>query len=225
MKNCASLFIAIASAFSFGCFAQSSDRSPANAEMRNAQLMSDMANNDLVAVAYHVEERINSNFGSRITTYDVSNLSLVRTNDLGPNNTRVITPKFAKAKAAAVAVVNIEQPKAPINIITATIKPIKIAAVAVEEKAKYVNIDILSTYERVLDKGYKSVDMLKRVGNNRFFQGDLAIATKWYSKLFDITTDLEPAYYYRYAQSLKSIGQNEKADEMMKIFESKNLEK
>ncbi|HLA55530.1 MAG TPA: hypothetical protein VK623_05500 [Flavobacterium sp.] len=186
-----------------------------------------MANNsDLVAIAYHVEERINSNFGSRVTTYDVSNLSLISTNDLGPNNTRIVTPKFAKAKAVAVAVANIERPTVPIDIITATIKPIKVATVAPEvEKVKYVNIDILSTYERVLDKGYKSVDMLKRVANNRYFNGDLVIAAKWYSQLFDITTDLEPAFYYRYAESLKAVGQIKKGNEMMAIFEAKNTQK
>jgi hypothetical protein len=36
-----------------------------------------------------------------------------------------------------------------------------------------------------------------------------------------MTTDLEVTFYYRYAQSLKFIGQTDKANEMMAIFESK----
>jgi hypothetical protein len=31
--------------------------------------------------------------------------------------------------------------------------------------------------------------------------------TQWYGELFAMTTEVEPAYYYRYAQSLRSIGE------------------
>ena len=66
--------------------------------------------------------------------------------------------------------------------------------------------------------------MLSRVGNGRFFDGDLVMAAKWYSQLFDLTTNLEPEYYFRYAQSLKAIGQIEKAKQMMAVFEKKNAQ-
>lgn len=224
MKNYAPLLIAIASVFSFGCFAQHNNSGPDNMEMGNAQFTSDrMSGNGLAVVSYHVEERVKMAYSSNITTYNVSSLSLVNTNDLGPNNTRIITPKYGRAKVETVAL-DYEQPKVPIpiNVIPIAVVSINIPVVSVR-KVTSVNIDILSTYERVLDKGYKSVDMLKRVGNGRFFDGDLTIAAKWYSQLFDITTDLEAEYYYRYAQALKSISQTEKANEMMAIFENKNL--
>jgi hypothetical protein len=222
MKNSAPLFIAIACVFSLGCFAQRNDSIIANMKMGNTQLMGDaISNNDFVVVSYHVEERINMNFGSHITTYEVSNLSLVSKNDLGPNNTRIVTPIYAKAKAriekvsivSGFAAMTKDQPTASFNIKTVVIVP------NTPKAPGYVNIDIISTYERVLDKGYQSVDMLKRVGNSRYFDGDLVTAAKWYSQLFALTTDLEAAYYYRYAQSLKSISQGDKANEMMAIFE------
>jgi pentatricopeptide repeat protein len=34
-----------------------------------------------------------------------------------------------------------------------------------------------------------------------------------------MTTNLERVYYFRYAQSLRFIGENEKGDEMMAIFD------
>lgn len=218
MKKDALLFIAMASVFSLSCLAQRIDHFPDGAKMENMQLLANsMSDNDFAVVSYHVEERINMAFGSSITTYEVSNLSLVGTNDLGQNNTRIVTPKYARAKAKAIAVK--ELPMVPNAIMAPVIKPLKV--IAVDARPKYVNIDILSTYERVLDKGYKTVEMLKRVGNGRYFDGDLAMAAKWYSQLFDLTTDLDAEYYYRYAQSLHSIRQIEKANEMMKIFENK----
>src|SRR6476661_6209111 len=63
-----------------------------------------------------------------------------------------------------------------------------------------VSIDVVSTYERVMDKGYKSAEMLRKAGDRHFFNGDLTSAAKWYTELFNITTDLDAIYYYRYGQ-------------------------
>ena len=218
MNNYALLFIA--SVFSFSGFAQRNDRVPTNAKTGNGLVYSNSSNNDLAIVSYHVEERINMKVGSNITTYDVSSLSLVSTNDLGPNNTRVITPKYRKVNEK---VVNNEQPKIPVYVITA-VESVNVDTVVLEEKIKSISIDIVSIYERILDKGYQSMDMLKIVGDSRFFKGDLVIASKWYSQLFSLTTDLDAIYYYRYARSLASVNQIEKSNEMMKLFESKNSE-
>jgi hypothetical protein len=52
----------------------------------------------------------------------------------------------------------------------------------------------------------------------------LRMPIKWYTELFALTEDLSTEYYYRYAQSLKSIKEYGKADEMMIQFGKKNLE-
>jgi hypothetical protein len=185
----------------------------------------------MVVVSYHVEERINMKFGSRITTYDVKSLNLVNTTDLGPDNTRVVTPVYGKAKAkpqyealtpamADVAFAS-EQPIAPVNFVLPPMRPVEVTKIDPSKTTTSVKIDLINTYERVLDKGYQSIDLLKKVGNSRFFDGDLVTAAKWYTRLFELTTDLEKEYYYRYAQSLKSIKQMDKANEMMAIFEKK----
>jgi hypothetical protein len=260
MRNFAPIFIAIA-AFSFDGFAQTDEKA-------NAQLLSEnLANDDRVVVSYHVEERINMRSGSRITTYEVSNLNQINASDLGPDNERIITPRYGKARPAPKAKQNpvpIQEVKAnatpaitadaksevkkeavavkPVIAVAAVITPaatsteppvtapeivvpavIPLASeVSAPKVLESVTVNIVDTYERILDKGYQSVDMLKKVANNRFFDGNLVAAAKWYTKLFALTTELEAEYFYRYSQSLKSINELDKAEEMMAVFEKMN---
>jgi tetratricopeptide (TPR) repeat protein len=94
------------------------------------------------------------------------------------------------------------------------------AKVANEDKKSdnFAYIDAVKTYKRVTDKGYKSPEMLKKMGNAYFFNEELDKAAKYYGELCDMTTDLEPEYYYRYSIALKAIGENEKASENLKKF-------
>ena len=91
------------------------------------------------------------------------------------------------------------------------------AKIAVAEKKynNYAYIDAIKTYERIAKKGYKSVDLFQKLGNSYYFNAEYDQASKWYDELFAMTSDLDSEYYYRYAQSLKSIGQNDKANAMM----------
>jgi tetratricopeptide (TPR) repeat protein len=87
---------------------------------------------------------------------------------------------------------------------------------------KYAYVDVIKTYERVAEKGYKSVDLFKKMGDYFYFYARLDKAAKWYGELFAITSDLEPKYYYQYAQCLRSIGQNDKADEILEKFKQRS---
>jgi outer membrane protein OmpA-like peptidoglycan-associated protein len=82
----------------------------------------------------------------------------------------------------------------------------------------YAYVDAIKTYERVYEKGYKSKDMLEKLGDSYYFKADLDNAAKWYKELFDFTQDMTPEYYYRYAQSLKAIQDYKTADEIMVKF-------
>jgi len=93
----------------------------------------------------------------------------------------------------------------------------KIAA-ADKKYDSYAYVDAIKTYERVAEKGYKSEELFKKLGNAYYFNAKLEDAARWYGELFDMTTDLEPEYYYRYSSSLRSIGENDKANEMMAKF-------
>ncbi|TRX05173.1 OmpA family protein [Flavobacterium gawalongense] len=90
---------------------------------------------------------------------------------------------------------------------------------AAEKKyGNYAYIDAIKTYKRLAEKGYKSADMYQKLGNSYYYNAELDQAAKWYGELFAMTSDVEPEYYYRYAQSLRSIGENDKANEMLEKF-------
>jgi outer membrane protein OmpA-like peptidoglycan-associated protein/tetratricopeptide (TPR) repeat protein len=86
----------------------------------------------------------------------------------------------------------------------------------------YAYIDAIKTYERVAEKGYKSEDMFKKLGNSYYFNSEFDKAAKWYGELFAMNTEVEPEYYYRYAQSLKSTGDLTKANQMLDLFNQKS---
>ncbi len=79
----------------------------------------------------------------------------------------------------------------------------------------------VSTYERLAEKGYKSEDLFQKLGNSYYFNGELEKAAKCYTELFALNQDQESEYCFRYAQSLKSIGQYDKANEMLESFHQK----
>jgi len=89
---------------------------------------------------------------------------------------------------------------------------------------KFAYIDATQTYERVAAKGYKSADMFQKLGNAYYFNAELAKANKWYDELFAMNAEVAPEYYYRYSQTLKSVGNYTKADEMMVKFNEKSSE-
>lgn len=95
-------------------------------------------------------------------------------------------------------------------------------AKAEKEYDKYAYVDAIKTYERLFEKGYTSVDMLEKLGNSCYFNADFENASKWYGELFKLTQEVEPEYYYRYAQSLKAVKEYAKADAMLAQFEKKS---
>ncbi|WP_035648960.1 hypothetical protein [Flavobacterium sp. ASV13] len=87
---------------------------------------------------------------------------------------------------------------------------------------KYAYVDIIKTYEKIAAKGYKSVDLFQKLGDSSYQHDKLEKAADWYDKLFAMTSDLEPVYYYRYAESLRFICQNEKADAIIEKLKRKS---
>jgi outer membrane protein OmpA-like peptidoglycan-associated protein/tetratricopeptide (TPR) repeat protein len=78
--------------------------------------------------------------------------------------------------------------------------------------------DAVKSYERAADKGYKSEELYKKLGNSYYFNSDYEAAARWYGELFAMDSAVGSEYYYRYAQCLKSIGQWDKADKIMNEF-------
>lgn len=92
---------------------------------------------------------------------------------------------------------------------------------AEKEYAQYAYVDVINIYERVAEKGYKDEKMFQRLGNAYYFNGELPQAAKWYAPLFEMNREQEPEYDYRYAQTLKAIGDYAKADVILEGFNKK----
>lgn len=89
------------------------------------------------------------------------------------------------------------------------------------EKAydEYAYIDAQEIYLKVVADGYRSAEILKKLGDTYYFNADYKNAAKWYSELInEFPDETEPEYYFRAAQSLKSQGDYKTADEYMDTF-------
>lgn len=85
----------------------------------------------------------------------------------------------------------------------------------------YAYVNVTRTYERVAEKGYKSIDLFQKLGNAFYDDLNMVKAAKWYGELFAITTDLDAIYYNQYAKALCSIGDDEKANNIMEKLSQK----
>ena len=89
---------------------------------------------------------------------------------------------------------------------------------AEKEYQELAYIDAIKIYENVAEKGYKSVDLFQKLGNAYYFNGQLPKANKWYTELFLLNQIVDSEYYYRYSQTLKSVGDYDGADKMLNAF-------
>jgi hypothetical protein len=71
----------------------------------------------------------------------------------------------------------------------------------------------------VADKGYKSVDMFQNWETPITSMESSKSSSMVRRIIFAMTSEVEPAYYYRYAQSLRSISENDKANQIMEKFD------
>ncbi|MEL4307448.1 OmpA family protein [Joostella sp. CR20] len=87
---------------------------------------------------------------------------------------------------------------------------------------KLAFIDANDIYLDVAEKGYRSPELLKRLGNTFYFNAKYKEANQWYKELVEgENMTFEDVYLLRYAQTLRAVGENDKA----KVFYDKYLEK
>lgn len=91
---------------------------------------------------------------------------------------------------------------------------------------RFAYIDAIQLYEHVANKGYHTSEVLKNLGDAYYFNGKLIEAHKWYSILFEEIEGNEIAseYYYRYAQTLKSIEEYDRATVVLEQFKKLEAE-
>lgn len=80
-------------------------------------------------------------------------------------------------------------------------------------------VDAIKIYERIAQKGFVNQEMLESLGNAYYYNAEYKKALPWYEQLFqEGKYKVKPEYYYRYAQTLKSVGDYAQADKMMAKF-------
>jgi len=84
---------------------------------------------------------------------------------------------------------------------------------------KYSYIDAREIYLSVVESGYKSDEIYKKLGDTYYYNSEYKSALKWYLNLInEFPNDIDPVYYYRGAQCLKSAEEYEESDNMMKLY-------
>ncbi len=82
----------------------------------------------------------------------------------------------------------------------------------------YAYFDAREIYEKVAKKGHKSPDLFQKLGDSYYFNAQLPEAKTWYAELMALNENIPNEYYYRYAQTLKSVGDYKEADKYMDKF-------
>lgn len=140
------------------------------------------------------------------------------TDDLQLENKSIIIPSQTQKEQPTETLTALNS----LNAIESSAKP-SITAMSKEEEDKISYIDIIKTYEGVAENGYATLDILKKLANSFYFNNELEKAEKYYTKIFNKTSDLEPEYYYRYSVALKSIGQDEKSNDFLQKFKQLSI--
>ena len=88
---------------------------------------------------------------------------------------------------------------------------------------RFSYIDAREIYLKVVEDGYTSAEIYQKLGDTYYWNSDYANAAKWYSRLVEEYPDKAGAdYYFRAAQSLKTLGDINEAEKMMTAFRMKD---
>jgi outer membrane protein OmpA-like peptidoglycan-associated protein/tetratricopeptide (TPR) repeat protein len=88
-----------------------------------------------------------------------------------------------------------------------------------EKYEEYSFRPAIDIYKRVLDKGFVSADLLKKLGNSYYFNSDYKEAAETFKKLVvEFPNDVAPEDYFKYAQTLKTLGEYEDSNKVMSQF-------
>lgn len=85
--------------------------------------------------------------------------------------------------------------------------------------AEYSFSPAIDIYKKVLDKGYVNSDLLQKLGNSYYFNADYEEAEKIYKQLIETYgSEVGPEYYFRYGQTLKTLGDYKTSDSILARF-------
>ncbi|HDZ15582.1 hypothetical protein LCGC14_0854400 [marine sediment metagenome] len=77
----------------------------------------------------------------------------------------------------------------------------------------------IDIYKKVLDRGYATADLLKKLGNSYYYSGEYEEAADIYKRLVsEYPNDTPPEFYFRYAQTLRTLKDYETSKTVMAEF-------
>jgi outer membrane protein OmpA-like peptidoglycan-associated protein/tetratricopeptide (TPR) repeat protein len=83
----------------------------------------------------------------------------------------------------------------------------------------YSYIDAREIYLKVVENGYESAQIYKKLGDTYYYNSEYESASIWYTKLINTyPEETEAEYYFKAAQSLKSANKYEESDELMEAY-------
>jgi outer membrane protein OmpA-like peptidoglycan-associated protein/tetratricopeptide (TPR) repeat protein len=87
---------------------------------------------------------------------------------------------------------------------------------------KYNYIDAREIYLKVVENGYRSAEIYRKLGDTYYFNSEYAGAAKWYYDLINqFPEEAQTTDYFRAAQCLKSINQLEESRILMDIYKQR----
>lgn len=88
-----------------------------------------------------------------------------------------------------------------------------------EKYEEYSFSPAIDIYKKVLDKGYVSADLLRKLGNSYYYNSQYKEAGESYDRLVqEFESEVTAEDYFKYAQTLKSLEDYNKASEIMGKF-------
>lgn len=172
-------------------------------------------------IEYEVTEIIQKTFGSSKISYTASNKSEIRTNDLGPNNKRIIKEKIVYRKRQP----DLEQPQTSAkHKVLDSLKSQKLETKAIQSialnndivydslkisnhqtESKSITIKPLETYERMVEDGFQTAEILDILANQNFYNKKYKKAAKYFEILFTLTDVVNEENTMKYQECLRNI--------------------
>ena len=82
--------------------------------------------------------------------------------------------------------------------------------------------EAIKSYTKIVKKGTETSEVLEKLAQANYFNANYEQANIWYSKLVLLGQYMKSEDYYRYAQTLKSVGKTDEAKVQLEIFKQSN---
>ncbi|KAF2340160.1 OmpA family protein [Flavobacterium tistrianum] len=94
----------------------------------------------------------------------------------------------------------------------------KKAEKANETYNKFAFIEAGKLYQKLVDKGNSSLEVLTKLGNCYYFNGQYPKAAEAYENVFNSGQSVDPEFYFRYAQALNNVRKYDEASAVIKKY-------